>query len=125
MRTGLLSGLLTRYQRKFSCEITGHSLMNFFDALKSEVGLCTHRIYPFSVLTPDKTAGSKEVDDSFPEPLREPVLRRVQFSTTSRIDNLGKSLTLAHNFMVELTPLFHSVDQVYDASHAKRLPHCN
>ena len=44
--------------------------MSFFDAQKSEA------------------IGSQEVDSSFPEALREPVLRRVQFSTTSRIDNL-------------------------------------
>ncbi|KAL9106249.1 MAG: hypothetical protein Q9227_008717 [Pyrenula ochraceoflavens] len=67
---------LTPGQKKFTCEITGRSVMSFFDALKSE------------------TTGSKEVDDSFPEPLRSPVLRRVQFSTVSRIDHL--------------------VDQVYD-----------
>ena len=44
--------------------------MNFFDALKSE------------------TIGSREVDSAFPDSLREPVLRKVQFSTISRIDNL-------------------------------------
>ena len=44
--------------------------MTFFEALKSE------------------THGSKEVDSAFPEALKEPVLRKVQFSTTSRIDHL-------------------------------------
>ena len=57
-------------QKRFICEITGHSGLSFFDALESE-----------------KT-GSKEVDSAFPEPLREPVLRKVQFSTTSRLDVL-------------------------------------
>jgi ATP-utilising chromatin assembly and remodelling N-terminal/DDT domain/WSTF, HB1, Itc1p, MBD9 motif 1 len=57
-------------QKRFICEITGHSGLNFFDAQKSEA------------------IGSQEVDSSFPEALREPVLRRVQFSTISRIDNL-------------------------------------
>ena len=57
-------------QRRFICEITGHSGLNFFEAQKSEA------------------AGSQEVDSSFPEALREPVLRRVQFSTVSRIDHL-------------------------------------
>lgn len=33
---------------------------------------------------------SDEVDDAFPDALREPILRKVQFSTISRIDNLGK-----------------------------------
>ena len=58
------------HQKKFSCEITGHSMISFFEALKSE------------------QAGSREVDSTFPDALREPVLRRVQFSTISRIDNL-------------------------------------
>lgn len=35
---------------------------------------------------------SDEVDDAFPDALREPILRKVQFSTISRIDNLGKKL---------------------------------
>ena len=33
---------------------------------------------------------SDEVDEDFPDALREPILRRVQFSQISRIDNLGK-----------------------------------
>lgn len=57
-------------QKRFICEITGHSAQTFFDALKSE------------------TEGSREVDSAFPDALREPVLRRVQFSTVTRIDNL-------------------------------------
>ncbi|KAK2753267.1 hypothetical protein FQN54_007958 [Arachnomyces sp. PD_36] len=57
-------------QRRFICEITGHSALTFFEALRSE------------------TEGSREVNNAFPEPLREPILRRIQFSTVSRIDNL-------------------------------------
>ncbi|KAF3483322.1 DDT domain-containing protein [Arthroderma uncinatum] len=57
-------------QRRFICEITGHSSLTFFEALTSE------------------TEGSREVNSAFPEPLKEPVLRRVQFSTISRIDSL-------------------------------------
>ena len=57
-------------QKRFIDEVTGRSGLSFFDALKSE------------------QAGSRDVDQSFPDALREPVLRRVQFSTTSRIDNL-------------------------------------
>lgn len=34
---------------------------------------------------------SKELNNAFPDALKEPILRRVQFSTVSRIDNLGKS----------------------------------
>ena len=33
---------------------------------------------------------SGEVEDAFPEPLREPILRKVQFSQIARIDYLGK-----------------------------------
>jgi ATP-utilising chromatin assembly and remodelling N-terminal len=57
-------------QRRFTCEVSGRSGLSFFDALRSE------------------QAGSREVDEAFPDALKAPVLRRVQFSTTSRIDNL-------------------------------------
>ncbi|KAJ5102167.1 hypothetical protein NUU61_004389 [Penicillium alfredii] len=57
-------------QRRFICEITGHSGLNFFEALRSE------------------TEESREVNNSFPDALREPILRRIQFSTVSRVDNL-------------------------------------
>ncbi|KAI1469553.1 ATP-utilizing chromatin assembly and remodelling N-terminal-domain-containing protein [Daldinia caldariorum] len=57
-------------QPRFICQITGHSGLSFFDALKSEL------------------AGAQEVDQAFPEALKAPVLRRVQFQTISRIDTL-------------------------------------
>ena len=57
-------------QKKFICEITGHSALSYFDALQSE------------------KAGSLEVDSAFPDPLKGPVLRRIQFSTISRLDHL-------------------------------------
>ncbi|KAL4988348.1 hypothetical protein BDW68DRAFT_176925 [Aspergillus falconensis] len=57
-------------QRKFICEITGHSGLNFFEAFRSEM------------------EESREVNNSFPEALKGPILRRVQFSTVSRVDNL-------------------------------------
>ncbi|KAF7891496.1 uncharacterized protein EAF02_001821 [Botrytis sinoallii] len=57
-------------QHKFICQISGHSQLTFFDALKSEL------------------AGAQEVEEAFPNPLKQPVLRRVQFSTISRIDTL-------------------------------------
>lgn len=56
--------------KKFTCEVSGRSGLTYFDALRSE------------------QAGSKEIDEAFPHALREPVLRRVQFSTTSRLDML-------------------------------------
>lgn len=34
---------------------------------------------------------SKELNNAFPDALKEPILRRVQFSTVSRVDNLGES----------------------------------
>ncbi|CAG8930570.1 unnamed protein product [Penicillium salamii] len=57
-------------QRRFICEITGHSGLTFFEALRSE------------------TEESREVNNSFPDALREPILRRIQFSTVSRVDSL-------------------------------------
>ncbi|KAG9247244.1 hypothetical protein BJ878DRAFT_477537 [Calycina marina] len=57
-------------QRRFICQITGHSGLNFFEALKSEL------------------AGAQEVEEAFPEALKGPILRRVQFQTISRIDTL-------------------------------------
>ncbi|KAI1326023.1 ATP-utilizing chromatin assembly and remodelling N-terminal-domain-containing protein [Xylariaceae sp. FL0255] len=57
-------------QPRFICQITGHSGLTFFDALKSEL------------------AGAEEVEQAFPEALKGPILRRVQFQTTSRIDTL-------------------------------------
>lgn len=32
---------------------------------------------------------SREVNSAFPDALKEPILRRIQFSTVSRVDNLG------------------------------------
>ncbi|KAJ5558424.1 DDT domain superfamily [Penicillium sp. DV-2018c] len=57
-------------QRRFICEITGHSGLTFFEALRSEM------------------EESREVNNSFPDALREPILRRIQFSTVSRVDSL-------------------------------------
>ncbi|PKX99937.1 chromatin remodeling complex WSTF-ISWI, large subunit [Aspergillus campestris IBT 28561] len=57
-------------QRRFICEITGHSGLNFFEALRSEM------------------EESREVNNIFPDALKEPILRRIQFSTVSRVDNL-------------------------------------
>jgi hypothetical protein len=33
---------------------------------------------------------SREVNSAFPDALKEPILRRIQFSTVSRVDNLGE-----------------------------------
>lgn len=39
-----------------------------------------------------QTEESREVNNSFPEALKGPILRRTQFSTVSRVDNLGTHL---------------------------------
>ncbi|KAK4456091.1 imitation switch two complex protein 1 [Podospora aff. communis PSN243] len=57
-------------QKRFICTISGHSGLTFFEALKSE------------------TEGAAEVEQAFPEALKGPILRRVQFQTVSRIDAL-------------------------------------
>ncbi|KAL8999079.1 MAG: hypothetical protein Q9169_001967 [Polycauliona sp. 2 TL-2023] len=57
-------------QKRFSCEITGHSALTFFDAFQSE------------------SDASGAVEDAFPDALKEPILRKVQFSTVSRLDHL-------------------------------------
>ncbi|EAW14530.1 DDT domain protein [Aspergillus clavatus NRRL 1] len=58
-------------QKRFICEITGHSGLTFFEALRSEM------------------EESREVNSAFPDALKEPILRRIQFSTVSRVDNLA------------------------------------
>ncbi|KAL7272574.1 hypothetical protein RUND412_004610 [Rhizina undulata] len=60
--------------KHFSCEITGHMNLSFFEALTSE------------------TNSSHDVDQTFPEALKDPVLRKVQFSIVSRIDTLVDQL---------------------------------
>ncbi|GMM35757.1 Itc1 protein [Saccharomycopsis crataegensis] len=57
-------------RRKFVCEVTGNSCFTYFEALESE----KHEM--------------KKVDQNFPEPLKEPVLRFLQFSTIPRLDLL-------------------------------------
>lgn len=57
-------------QKKFTCDVTGHSGYTFFEALDSEM------------------ESTKEIDSYFPEALRERVLNFVQFNRTSRMDDL-------------------------------------
>lgn len=57
-------------QKKFTCDATGHSGFNFFEALESEM------------------ESTKEIDSYFPEALRERVLNFVQFQNTPRMDDL-------------------------------------
>lgn len=58
--------------------------------------------------------GSKEVDGVFPDALREPILRKVQFSTISRIDNLGQYLRPCANSAVRLLMDAYVVDHIFD-----------
>ena len=81
-------------QRRFICEITGHSGLTFFEALKSEVrdgspGLSVSR-FLHTKNNRCQMDESREVNSSSPEALKEPILRRIQFSTVSRVDNLGR-----------------------------------
>lgn len=65
-----LARLLFYSQRQFACEITGRTGLTFYVALQSETDL------------------GKDIDDSFIESLKEPVLRKVQCSQVSRLDSL-------------------------------------
>lgn len=58
------------HQRIFQCELTGRSNLTFFEACHSEA------------------VQTLEVQQRFPESLKAPVLRAVQFQITGRIDNL-------------------------------------
>jgi len=58
-------------QKKFVDAINGKSGLTFFDAQQSE------------------TKSSSAIENVFPDVLKDPILRKVQFSTISRIDDLG------------------------------------
>jgi hypothetical protein len=67
----------------------------------------------------NQTEESREVNNTFPEALKEPILRRIQFSTVSRVDNLGMypqrdfQLNCANN-------RFFTVDEIYEVSSLRR-----
>lgn len=65
-----LSRLDFYMQKKFICELSGASCLTYFEALKKE------------------NQEKKQVLKFFPEPLKEPILRMVQFSLTTRLDQL-------------------------------------
>lgn len=60
-------------QKKFVDAVNGKSGMTYFDALASE------------------TKSSGEIENVFSDKLKDPILRKVQFSTISRVDDLGMS----------------------------------
>ncbi|KAI6891289.1 hypothetical protein KC348_g19177, partial [Hortaea werneckii] len=61
-------------QKKFVDAVNGKSGMTFFDALISE------------------NKSSDAIENVFPDVLKDPILRKVQFSTISRIDDLVSSV---------------------------------
>ncbi|KAK5174622.1 uncharacterized protein LTR77_001703 [Saxophila tyrrhenica] len=69
-------------QKKFVDAVNGKSGLNYFDALESE------------------SKSTSAIETVFPEVLRDPILRRVQFSTISRIDDLVNCVydDFKHNF---------------------------
>ncbi|AOA62195.1 ATP-dependent Isw2p-Itc1p chromatin remodeling complex subunit [Komagataella phaffii CBS 7435] len=71
-------------QKKFACEITGNSSFDFFEALKYE------------------QEEMQAVENKFPEPVREPILRYVQFSLIPRLDQLVDDVYL--HFKKEFFP---------------------
>ncbi|KAF7545926.1 hypothetical protein G7046_g9450 [Stylonectria norvegica] len=74
-------------QRRFNDQITGHSGLTFFEAFKSEV--CQPPLAPSNQTHHRRQlTGGQEVEASFPEALKGPILRKVQFQTISRLDNL-------------------------------------
>lgn len=64
-------------QKKFICELSGASCLTYFEALKKE------------------NQEKKQVLKFFPEPLKEPILRMVQFSLTTRLDQLVDEVHIA------------------------------
>ncbi|CAO2651643.1 Nn.00g042130.m01.CDS01 [Neocucurbitaria sp. VM-36] len=83
---------LNRYdfyqQKSFTCESTGHSNYTFFEAKESEVGSTSIMVNGGKEVTAVQTEASKEINSIFPDSLRSPVLRYVQFRTTARMDDL-------------------------------------
>ncbi|ANB15680.1 Itc1p [Sugiyamaella lignohabitans] len=61
-------------ERKFICELSGHSSLTYFEAVENEA------------------IEAEIIIGSFPEPLKEPILRKVQFCQTSRLDTLVDDL---------------------------------
>ncbi|RCI10705.1 hypothetical protein L249_5324, partial [Ophiocordyceps polyrhachis-furcata BCC 54312] len=86
-------------QRRFNDQITGHSGLSFFEAFNSEL------------------TGGREVDANFPEALKGPILRKVQFQTISRLDNLVDMIydEFKHDFYPgeDVTVTVHGGDRVH------------
>lgn len=108
-------------QRRFICEITGHSGLTFFEALRSEVRAGSPGLSVSPLLhakeNPSQMDESREVNSAFPEALKEPILRRIQFSTVSRVDNLGRFYCILFGgiFPADIF-FFQTVDEIYEVS---------
>ena len=81
--------LLTLVQKRFVDSVNGKSGLTYFDALESEV--CRYILIDFDILTRSQSKSTTAIENVFPEVLRDPILRKVQFSTISRVDDLGLS----------------------------------
>lgn len=86
-------GTLTFHKKKFTDAVNGKSGLTYWDALESEVDHDTIAVASPSMLTPSQTKSSATIETLFPEVLRDPILRNVQFSTITRMDELGKPLS--------------------------------
>ena len=82
--------LLTLVQKKFTDSVNGKSGLTYFDALESEV--CCFVSIDFDSLIGLQSKSTTAIENIFPEVLRDPILRKVQFSTISRVDDLGLSI---------------------------------
>ena len=70
-------------QHQFTCELTGRQNLPFKIAMQSEV------------------LGSTGIDNSFPEALKEPLLRKLNLNTDGRLEHLvdlAYEVRLYHNF---------------------------
>lgn len=68
------------------------------------------------MLTPHQMEESREVNSAFPDALKEPILRRIQFSTVLRVDNLGTYTSVnAFDEVLRLTCAL-LVDEVYEVA---------
>ena len=65
-------------------------------------------------VTETQTEASREIDSIFPDALRSRVLHFVQFLTTPRMDDLGKS----RRVVMRLALTMMTVNQVFDVSFA-------
>ena len=76
-------------QKKFVDAVNGKSGLTYFDALESEVR-CHMTFVKRHEIDLVQSKSTTAIETVFPEVLRDPILRKVQFSTILRIDDLGR-----------------------------------